>query len=309
MKITKPGLYFDVPTDAYFADPCPSPSLTQSVAKLLIDRSPRHAWQAHPKLNPDWKADDDRKFDVGNIAHALMIGRGKSIVVLDGFDDWRTKAAKEKRDEAAAEGKLAVLGKHFALADRMTRSAREQLDQRGLAHLFEKGNGEVVLAWCEDDIWLRQMVDWLTPALDTFIDFKTTDMSAAPHGLPRMMVNAGWPIQAAMAERGLDALDAQNAGRRQFLFVVQETEPPYLLNVVRISEYALTMGRKQLQYAVDIWRRCFAENRWPGYPSEIIVPDYPNWHENAWLEREVAESYRDEPARRREPMLTDLAGG
>jgi hypothetical protein len=83
------------------------------VAKILLDRSPLHAWHAHPRLNPDYRHDDDTKFDVGNIAHKLMLGRGKDIVVLE-FDDWRTKAAKDAREAAAAAGKLAVLGKHFA---------------------------------------------------------------------------------------------------------------------------------------------------------------------------------------------------
>jgi hypothetical protein len=40
------------------------------------------------------------------------------------------------------------------------------------------------------------------------------------------MVNDGWHIQAAMGERGLDAIDPRNAGRRRFLFVVQEAPFP-----------------------------------------------------------------------------------
>lgn len=285
MKITKPGLYPDFPVDAYFADPCPAPSLTQSVAKILLDRSPLHAWHAHPRLNPDFVPDDDRKFDVGNVAHALMIGRGKKITVLD-FDDWRTKAAKEAREAAAAEGKLAVLGKHYARADKMVRAAREQLELRGLAELFTDGVGEAVLAW-QEPFWCRQMVDWLTP-LGTFADYKTTDMSVAPHGLGRMMVNAGWPIQAAMAERGLEAIGGP--AQRKFLFVVQETEVPYALNVVELGADTLIMGRKQLDAAFEIWARCIKADRWPGYPLQVVKPEYPGWHEQQWLDREIHEA-------------------
>jgi hypothetical protein len=36
----------------YHADPCPEPSLSAHIAALLCARSPRHAWAAHPKLNP-----------------------------------------------------------------------------------------------------------------------------------------------------------------------------------------------------------------------------------------------------------------
>src|SRR4051794_11565577 len=101
MTVREQGIHLDVPPSEYFADPCSQPSLTQSIAKLLIDRSPLHAWYSHPKLNPDFKPDDSTKFDVGNIAHKLLLGRGKDIEVLE-FSDWRTKNAQLARDIAAA---------------------------------------------------------------------------------------------------------------------------------------------------------------------------------------------------------------
>jgi hypothetical protein len=79
MRITQPGIYLDMSAVDYFADPCPSPSLTQSVAKRLIDRSPLHAWTIHPRLNPAFEADDPTKYDIGNIAHRLLLGRGKEL--------------------------------------------------------------------------------------------------------------------------------------------------------------------------------------------------------------------------------------
>lgn len=288
-RISKPGLYPEISSADYFADPCPAPSLTQSMAKILLDQSPLHAWHAHPRLNPDFRADEDTKFDVGNVAHKLMIGRGKDIVVLD-FDDWRTKAAKEAREAAAAAGKVAVLGKTVSRAERMVKAAREQLNHRGIDWLFSEfgdGQGEVVAAWQEGDIWLRQMIDWLTNDRCTFADYKTTDMSVAPHNLGRMMVNAGWHIQAAMGERGLDVLHPKSAGRRRYLFIVQEAEVPYCLNVVEIGEAALTMGRKQIDMAVDLWRACFKRDRWPGYPAEIVTPEMPGWFESQTLTREI----------------------
>lgn len=281
------GIHLNMTAAEYFADCCPQPSLTQSVAKILLDRSPLHAWHAHPRLNPDWQPDDPTKFDVGNVAHKLMIGRGKDIVVLDKFDDWRKGDAKDARAEAQAAGKLAVLGKTFAKADRMVKAAREQLEVRAQGHLFRDGDGEAVLAWEDRGMWLRQMVDWLTPDRDIFADYKTTDMSAAPFGLGRMMVNAGWPIQGAMGEWGLNKLVGFK--RRRFLFVVQETEHPYCLSVVEMSEAAMTMGRKQLNAAFSVWMRCVASNRWPGYPTEIVVPDYPGYAESSWLDREQIE--------------------
>jgi hypothetical protein len=293
-KITMPGFFPAMTAADYHGDPCPAPSLTQSVAKILLERSPLHAWHAHPRLNPDWQADDDTKFDVGNIAHKLMLGRGKDIVKLD-HDDWRTKAAREARDAAAAEGKLAVLGKHYGRAERMVAAGREQLALRGLKYVFsDGGQSELVMAWQEGDIWLRQMLDWKSSRIGSSIvaDYKTTDLSAAPQNLGRQMVTAGWPVQAAMAERGLDVLEPDTAGRRDYLFVVQEAEAPYCLNVVQVGEAALTLGRKLLGMGVVQWRECLTADRWPGYPTEIIHPEIPSWFESGVLAREIEHEER-----------------
>jgi hypothetical protein len=51
-------------------------------------------------------------------------------------------------------------------------------------------------------------------------------------------------------------LDPENAGRRRFLFVMVENEPPYALTVHEMSEAVMTIGRKQLDYAIRIWREC-----------------------------------------------------
>jgi hypothetical protein len=321
--IVEAGVYNEISPSDYFADCAPMPSLTQSIIKVLLEKSPLHAWHAHPRLNPDYRHNDDRKFDIGNIAHALLIGRGKSIVVLEGFDDWRKKAAQEARDDAAATGKIAVLGKHFALASRMVEAARDQLAVRGLHRLFRDGHGEVVTVWNEGPIWCRQMIDWLTPDLIDFADYKTTLENAAPHAIGRKMVNDGWHLQAGWAERGLDNLNPSGAGRRRFFFVCQEVEKPYALTVVRIGEAPLTMARKQIDYAVTQWRWSMAENFWPSYPTEVITPEYPGWAEQQWLTREVseeaqecarknAEKYGEQVKRSveaRSKMLTDLSGG
>lgn len=288
--IDKPGIYTDIPERDYYADPAPEPSLTQSLCKIILARSPLHAWYAHPRLNPDFRHDDDTKYDVGTIAHALMIGRGKEVVVLDGFDDWRTKEAKAKREEANADGKLAVLGKHFALADKMVRAAQEQLLLRGEVHLFRNGGaGEVMTLWREGPIWLRQLIDWLTDDRLIVCDFKTTDLCAAPDNIGRIASNAGWHIQAAMAERGLDVLHPETSGRRRYVFVVQETEPPYQINVVDMSETWLTMGRKMLGYAIERWKICTARDQYSGYPLQAIIPEFPGWAETQWLYREESE--------------------
>jgi hypothetical protein len=58
-KISRPGIYLDVAANDYHADPCPAPSFTQSIAKVLLEKSPAHARLAHPRLCPPVAADDE----------------------------------------------------------------------------------------------------------------------------------------------------------------------------------------------------------------------------------------------------------
>jgi hypothetical protein len=225
---------------------------------------------------------------IGTAAHALMIEQGREIAIA-AFDSWRSDKAKEFRADAEATGKTVILAKHFRIASAMVTAARVQIETHEAHDAFENGRGEVMIAWEEDGIWFRSLIDWLHRDLTKVDDYKTGALSAAPHDVAGRMVAAGWDIQAAMIERGLDALDPRGAGRRKFRFCVQENYRPYALSICELPESTMTMGRKKLQMAIDAWRHCITNDRWPAYPTELLRPEYPGWAEARWLEREDAE--------------------
>ncbi|CAL8981834.1 hypothetical protein RHODOP_04774 [Rhodoplanes sp. P11] len=315
-RITTPGFYPHMSAGDYHADPCPEPSLTQSIAKLLLERSPLHAWHVHPRLNPAFAPEEPTRFDVAHVAHTLLLGRGKDVAVIDAAD-WRTKAAKEERDDALARGRLPILAEQYERARLLVDRARDQLSAAGLGEAFspDAGDGEMVIAWQDGDgLWRRAMIDWLSHDRRLVLDYKTTLASAAPHAIPTKMAADGWCIQAAQHEAGLDILDPETAGRRRHIFVCQEATEPYALSIVEIPEAAMTIGRRQLAMARDIWSACSRAGIWPGYPRGVIRPAYPEWAESRWIDREIDE-FADvvaplrAPIARPAPMLTDLAGG
>jgi len=330
MRLTEPGIYFDVAASDYFDDPCPEPSFTQSISKVLLERSPAHARLEHPRLAASAPVDAiqdgtvekyDKARAIGDAAHAKMIGRGKQLAVAD-FDSWRSGDAKKFRAAAEAEGKSPILVEHHGIACAMVEAAYEQLAGTEHAMAFDpaNGDGEVVLAWQEEATWLRTMIDWRVRSIPRCYDYKTTGLSCAPHIVVDRPGELGWDIQNAMHERGLDVLEPANIGRREFFVVNQEHEPPFALTVIRISESDLTLGRKKLAVALDMWRECMTSGIWPLYPRETVLSHPRGWSESRWLEREVAmEARRQHPAfnqtqqaimRSRGPMLTDhLSGG
>ena len=306
--IKQPGIFLDMTAADYHADPCPEPSFTQSIGKVLLDQSPAHARLAHPRLAPP--AADDEEAEkyvsaqaIGDAAHAVLIGRGKQIAVID-YPDFKKNDAKTLRDIARADGKIPILPKHMARAYAMVNAAREQLAAVNLSHLFTegRGHGEVVLAWQENDLWLRTMIDWSAHEHRLVVDYKSTGLNCAPHVVEDRPSVLGWDIQAAMHERGLDALDPDNAGRRKHYYVNQENEPPYALTVIEISEADLTMGRKKLAMALDIWSRCVASGHWPAYPAETVISRPRGFLETKFLEREIAHHQRGQaPTNERHP--------
>src|SRR5690606_29585641 len=101
------GRLVQMDADTYYADPCPEPSLSQSIAHVLLAKSPLHAWLQHPRLGGKARA-ATKAMDEGSLVHALLLGQDDQIVEVDA-DSWRTNAAKEQRDAARAEGKIPVL--------------------------------------------------------------------------------------------------------------------------------------------------------------------------------------------------------
>jgi hypothetical protein len=313
--ITSPGIFRGFPEADYFADPCPLPSLTQSIAKVLIDQSALHARAEHPRFADLDEDEPDEKYvkaqAIGNAAHATLIGRGKTLAVGN-YDNWMGKEAKAFKAEALAAGKTPILAKHANTALLMVAAAKRQLSTIAAAEpaimgAFTDGDGEVMVACEIDGIWLRSLIDWMVnPRL--LVDFKTTAMSVAPHVIPNLMADAGWPIQAAMQERILDVLDPEGAGRRKFFFVAQENYKPYALTVHRLPEGTLTMGRKMVAKAEMMWREAMLIGRWDGYAPVVHAPEYPGFKEAQWLNREIADAAQARvPRAKFEPNL--LAAG
>jgi hypothetical protein len=255
--------------------------LNSTTAKVIIEQSPMHA-KALLEQGPE----DEKTFDIGLVAHVLRLERGRAIEIIEA-PDYRTKAAQEARKLALDAGCLPILGHQYERARAMVDASEGYLDDIE-PRPFTDGYAEIaIFAKLEDGIWLRALVDWLHADGLTVDDYKTTE-DASPGAIERRMLQHGWDVQAAMHERILDVIDPDNAGRRKHRFVVQETKEPYVTTVGILSEEAMTMGRKRLNYAIDVWRRCLATDTWPSYPSPVIL-GYPRWGETQWLEREVKE--------------------
>ena len=267
--ITQPGIY-QIPHDEYHRDPCPTPSLSSSLAKVLLKQSPAHAALMHPKLSPQYVNDESSRFDIGTMAHALLLENDNSRLVTIEADDWRTKAAKEARDEARANGKLPILVKQAASLLKMTGAARTFIKTSEIADFTF--TAEQTLAWQEGPVWCRARPDWLSDGHDLILDYKTTD-DASPDAAIRQVARMDYAMQAAFYTRGSQALGFATT----FVFLFQEIEPPYACSLIALSNAYLEIARAKVDKAIRTWRYCVGQNHWPAYTDRILYAEPPAW--------------------------------
>ena len=278
----------NLPADTYHADQLgDQPTLSASIAKILIDQSPAHAYAQHPRLNPAFEKKAEDKFDVGVAAHKLLL-EGESVIEVIVADNFKTKVAREHRDEARAHGRIPLLAKDADQVVAMAAAIRVQLadyDER----YFLDGAPERTIVWDENGVPCRARLDWLhKPELGSVAyvqDLKTTSRSA--NGWEkRPLYDHGCDIQCALYHRALRALGCD---RIEWRWVVVETSAPFALRVIRPSAALLALGDAKVDKALTIWKRCLDTGEWPAYPREVVEAELPAYIESAWLEREARE--------------------
>lgn len=282
-RIKKNGIY-DIPAELYHSDPAPSPSLSASVAKILIGRSPMHAWYAHPKLNKAHVSEEAEQFDIGKAAHdALLEGINRIEIVR--ADSWRTNAAKEQRDAARAKGLIPLLEKNYDRVAVMVQIAKEAIanceDLAGIT--LADGKAEQTLVWQDIGTWCRSRLDWLANDHALILDYKTTGGSAHPSDWTRSGIeNMGGDVQAAFYTRGLRCVKNCDA---KFVFMVQEIDPPYPVSFIGMPPSFLALGDQKVNAAIAQWADCLRADEWPAYPNRIVYPEAPAYAEAKYIER------------------------
>ena len=252
----------------YFA----AEGLSHSDTKLLA-RSP--AYYRYVKTTGDREMKSE--YDFGHAVHELLLGKGGGIEVIDA-NDWRTKAAKEARDEARAAGRAPMLQHEYdkakACADgvRLHPFARMILD--GMDH------AELARFWDDGDVRRKAKIDAVIGRCG--VDVKTTD-NADTEAFGRSAGKYGYATQNSWYEDALTAcLGIDDPG---FLFLVVEKNPPYLVNVIQLDRYDVELGAKRNRQMIDLYRQCRDADTWPAYGDGINQAQLPRWAE---LEMEMA---------------------
>jgi hypothetical protein len=287
----EPGIHVGVPMAEYLKEPAVSASLLNT----LLERCPMAAWHEswlNPK--PDEVASSDGQ-DAGTIAHALLLEGNADKVVVVQARDWRTDAAKDARAAARAAGKIAVLPQTMPKITAMVEAARtyiESLRENEPAIWMTMqpsgGESEVVIRWDErDGTRCKIRPDRISHDRRITIDYKTTGASAEPDAWFRWQaMKLGYPVGAAFYRRGIKAAAGTDS---DYVWFVQEQDPPYLCSLVSLEPSARSLSEKKMLRGLQTWSACAASNRWHAYPARVAYAEFPPWE---WAKEEG----QDEPS-------------
>lgn len=272
--MTYQGLVHDLDEAAYHQ----LPGLSSTGAKKIL-RSPAH--YQHYINNPHETKDE---FDVGSLVHAKVLGVGaKHTVYPDGegpetyetVDDkgnpvtlttvlasngaLSTKAAKSFAAEARSNGLIPVKRVTARVVDKMAESVLAHDEARALV---EGGAAEVSMFHTDTDAGAhyRGRLDYLRPK--TIADLKTTAGQATETEFSKHFYRLGYDVQFGL----YDWLYTQITGDTlPFLWIVVETEAPYLTNVFALEREDQQNARERAARARERYVRCMDSGRWPGY--------------------------------------------
>lgn len=284
------GLHIRYPEDKYFADPCSLPSLSQSIACTLIQKSEKHAWLEHPRLGGVPRI-PTRAMDVGTICHALMLGKPLPEIEVIDVGDYKTKAAKELRNAAIAAGRIPLKTKEWEGHSSIQAAAERLRDKiRSNRIEFDPESSEVAFFWRQNGVQCRARLDNLQ-GFHVF-DLKFGE-SANPSMIDRTIFQKGYHIQHAAYTEAVRECLPDARGRERFTLIFCEVVEPFCVQLVEFSESAKQLGRMQWRRAQETWLRCLETNTWNEYsrPGMCHVVDAKPWDLERELEYGTAASF------------------
>ena len=289
MTYLGPGIH-DISADRYHADPCETPSMSSTLARLMLSQSPRHAWTASSRLNPDYEPVEKKTFDIGKAAHRVVLGKGGDMAaypehMLAKNGAASTNEAKEWAAEIRARGMTPLKAAEVEAVNDMAGEVMGRLAWMDMT--FPPARSELTAIAEIDGVMCRAMIDHAPEdPRQPLWDLKTTT-DASPGAVQRAIMTYGYDVQAA---HYCDVWKAATGEDRDFLFVFVEKTAPFEATAIRLGGDSMMMGRKRIARAREMWGHCLKSGHWPGYPTEVIQLDLPEFYQSRWLERETYEA-------------------
>lgn len=105
------------------------------------------------------------------------------------------------------------------------------------------------------------------------VDLKST-RDASPTGFAREVLRYEYHVQAAFY---VDGYEAETGIRLPFVFVAVEAAAPFVVQIYRVPDHVLELGRARYMELLAHLNVCRKESRWDGYASTEMELVLPTW--------------------------------
>jgi hypothetical protein len=220
--------------------------LSPSLAKVLLQKSPKHAYLVATGERSE-RTDSQR---LGSAIDRLVFGVGDEIVI------------KEKRGQVEVPGTILLTPSDY---DRAIRASNAVAD---FCPDLRKSMIQPYLRWHTEGIECSGRPDHIDEEQWLVNDLKTAhDLS--DEAIVRSIELYGYDIQAAAYLEAVTVLYEWPRPRFRFIFV--ETAPPYDVRIVEPDQLMISSGQALWRKAVMTWKHCLETNTWPGRGNMVAT--------------------------------------
>ena len=259
MTLPPPGIYYGIPDTEYRA----WDALGSTDIKTLASY-PAGVFRFR-RENPSQSA----AFDVGRVAHSLILEGDESRVVAIDVEAKRGKAWTEPAEAARAAGKTPLTVAEWAEVQAMRDSVFANPEA---AKLLTGHEAEVSLRWDVDGTPVKARLDGWHQEAGIVVDLKTT-RDASPRGFGRSAAEYGYHAQAAHYQSGVFNLTDKS---HDYYIVAVEKAAPYVTAVYEVFPDMLDAGAEIVADGINAYREAKDADHWPAhYPAQPL--DLPMW--------------------------------
>jgi hypothetical protein len=231
---------------------------------VQLDRSPAH--YNYLTQNP---IEPTPAMEFGTAAHTMLLETSLFNSRYAVYTGEGTRASKEYKEFASKQvGKSIIKNEDYErILDMMTVLQNHSLARELLIN--SKGQNELELYWTEAGVNCKGKLDRYLPAENVVVDYKTAH-DASPDSFNQWKAKAmGYYLQSAHYQAGIKALHSGTAVPA-FVFVVQETEAPYGVQVYELDTISIDKAHEKRAELLQVYKLSVETGKWMSYKEEVI---------------------------------------
>lgn len=240
-----------------------------------LDSCSLFRWRFAPK---EFKG--NKAVDWGTMVDCLLTTPNEfdQITTKHDFLNFKTKAARELRDQAIKEGKALLSNDEYV---ELVKAVDKIKANREAAEIIDKSKSQVVLLGSFKGINFKGLVD-LAPEGEPYLaDIKTTG-ELSLDAISKRVASLGYHVQAGIYLALWNQMFPHDQ-RNRFRHIWQSQSAPYEVAVTELATVDINSGREYALFLLNKLIKATMTNKWPNICEDKVVtisrPQYAMYRE------------------------------